>query len=156
MELNRETIPQYWLKIIRGIQKDKLKNEKVSGLDWGNCLMAKVPDRSKRFNVYAHILKGDKFIFYVLGDRAFSYKATLESVNWIPRKEEFTYKKALETDWIHNLYFTDIEEIKCPIDLNVFSSRIPFLAHYGTNWGLAIKDSSMWKLRKEDYDAIVG
>jgi hypothetical protein len=149
-------ISQHWLKIIRDHQQDRLKNEKVSGFDWGNCLRAKVPERTKRFDIYGHIRKGDKFVFYVLGDRAFSYKATLDSVKWIPKKEQFTFKKAREDDWIHNLYFTDIEEIKCPIDLNVFSSQIPFLARYGKNWGLAIKDCSMWKLRKIDYDAIVG
>ena len=80
----------------------------------------------------------------------------MESVNWIPQNEEFTYKKALETDWIHNLYFTDIEELKCPLDLTNFSSKIPFLAPYGKNWGLAIKDCSIVKLRKIDYDAIIG
>ena len=38
-----DIIPQYWLKIIRDHQQDRLVNEKVSGFDWGNCLMAKVP-----------------------------------------------------------------------------------------------------------------
>lgn len=162
--MENKTISQYWLKIIKQYQLDILINQHISGLTWGNCLKARRPGHGKKFgltDVYRRVLKGDKFVFYVLKSGVISYKATVsENPVWgleverIPFMTAHKGKPDEEWEWVHRFSFTDILPIINPINLRTDKDRIPFLKNF-EKYGTAFMNCSMWKLRQEDYDAIV-
>lgn len=162
--MENKTIPQFWLKIIKPDQLDKLQNEHKSGLTWGNCLRAKVVDGNdsfKFYDTYGKVLKGDKFVFYVMKSNIISHLATVsEKPDWDPKINRDAFMKAHkgkpdeEWEWVHKFEFTDIQPITNPINLSRDKDKIPFLRRF-KNHGTAFMNCSMWKLTQEDYNAVV-
>ena len=163
--MEHNTMPQFWLKIIKPEQLEILQNDNKSGLTWGTCLNARRQGHGSKIfgttDVYRRVSQGDQFVFYVIGSGVISYKAIVsENPHWAEKAEEISFMNAHkgkpdeEWEWVHTFKFTDILPIANPINLKTDKDRIPFLSRF-QKYGTAFMNCSMWKLQQEDYDAIV-